>query len=1026
MGQLDVLRFLHFKGADLFRIDANGENGVHWAARQGHKNVIVFLQQHGLSLNSPNKYGDTPLHLASKHGHSLIVEMLIKHSDDINQLNEEGDTALHLAAFRGNLDTARCLINAGAKTDMQNKKGCTALHLAIHKHHTALAIMLLQSGCNIEILDNQGEAAIHIVAREGLLPMAQTLCAFGCKVEVQNKEGFYPLHLAAKNGHTELVRCLCLAGCNVELKNKDGIVAEITALAQGHNEMANILNRLRNIYLKEEFISQLIPSTKTISKIKLKLFGHSGVGKTTFIDSIKCGYFTSWFKRSLGSMSPTHSKNKKGNITNKSIIELNSSGSAETRLSFDTCYDTYSRGIDIQQVNISGIGNVSIWEFSGHEPYYMTYDNFIGNTNCLHIVFFSLKDEYDIQLQQVLYWLAFLQSRIPIQEPLGFCGKSSKPARIVLIATHADLASCSRVTSTGEYLSSEASSILQVARLHFGNVFDIHDSVFVLDAHVVGSPAIKALKTYIAQCKEKLTQGLPKMTGFLEAICAQLPDWRKSRSGCPSLSWKEFTDFIHSEVNPLAGEEHMKELVQQLQIMGEVLYISCETEDVVILEPAWLCSTIIGYLLSQESLEKARVTGIYSADDIQLLYPEADGLKLLQILEALQLCTKCETEDDVEYEFPCFNMMEMLDGIWSPAQYTFYGGVSLMCKEKPLLGCIFPKIQVNLRRMSKANTENDLYQWCQGSKFCCGQIEGLVTVNGTAYEIRVRGTMKSECFYLQEELITLITQVFADVCPGILLERHALSSSQLQDHSKYTFAYPPNLLMNTLIKDGIYGTVTNKVTGERETLLSILFFNEPKVLQSIKHSIPTASDKLLIPRSKTFSSSFQNQSLCSKACQRRGSLPQTSNSLHYSTSNSALHDTFLRKDREKSPDFNIDQNIVTLALDLHASYLPIACIQCLCAVLDPQDSMGRDWCMLGVLLGMVHKMPKIDPGDNPAFSPTACIFHEWMKSEESSIGTLLSKLKELERTDASENFIPVLPLFKIERFNETAFSGLKT
>ncbi|KFM77948.1 Death-associated protein kinase 1, partial [Stegodyphus mimosarum] len=164
--------------------------------------------------------------------------------------------------------------------------------------------MLLQDGCNIDIVDNLGEAPIHIAAREGLLPMAQTLCAFGCKVEIPNKAGQYPLHLAARNGHTELVRCLCLAGCDVELKNKDGITAEITALAQGYNKMADLLNNLRNVHLKEEYISQLIPSTRPIPKIKIKLFGHSGVGKSTFVESIKCGYFTSWFRRSVGSMSP--------------------------------------------------------------------------------------------------------------------------------------------------------------------------------------------------------------------------------------------------------------------------------------------------------------------------------------------------------------------------------------------------------------------------------------------------------------------------------------------------------------------------------------------------------------------------------------------------------------------------------------------------------------------------------------------------------------------------------------------------
>ncbi|GFY70938.1 death-associated protein kinase dapk-1, partial [Trichonephila inaurata madagascariensis] len=255
--------------------------------------------------------------------------------------------------------------------------------------------------------------------------------------------------------------------------------------------------------------------------------------------------------------------------TNQSIIELNSS--SVSKLLFETNFDTYTLGVDVQQLNISGIGDISVWEFSGHRHYYMLYDNFIGNTNCLHLVFFSLNDPYDIQMQQVQFWLSFLQSRIPVQEPLGYCGKSGKAARVALVATHADSSSCHRVAATGEYVSSEATSILRTMQSKFGRIFELHETVFVLDAHVVGSPAMKALKSYVAHNKDKVTQGLPKSTGFLEAVCTQLASsWRKSRSCFPVIPWKEFIDLVHSEVNPLAGEEHMKELIQQLQIMGEV------------------------------------------------------------------------------------------------------------------------------------------------------------------------------------------------------------------------------------------------------------------------------------------------------------------------------------------------------------------------------------------------------------------------------------------------------------------------
>ena len=33
---------------------------------------------------------------------------------------------------------------------------------------------------------------------------------------------------------------------------------------------------------------------------------------------------------------------------------------------------------------------------------------------------------------------------------------------------------------------------------------------------------------------------------------------------------KIVADYMHTAVNPLAGEEHLKEVIQQLQLMGEV------------------------------------------------------------------------------------------------------------------------------------------------------------------------------------------------------------------------------------------------------------------------------------------------------------------------------------------------------------------------------------------------------------------------------------------------------------------------
>ena len=66
-----------------------------------------------------------------------------------------------------------------------------------------------------------------------------------------------------------------------------------------------------------------------------------------------------------------------------------------------------------------GAGDLSVWEFSGYEPYYLVYDHFIGDPNCLHVIVFSLEDSQDCQLRHVLFWLNFIQARIAPMEPIG-------------------------------------------------------------------------------------------------------------------------------------------------------------------------------------------------------------------------------------------------------------------------------------------------------------------------------------------------------------------------------------------------------------------------------------------------------------------------------------------------------------------------------------------------------------------------------------------------------------------------------
>lgn len=68
------------------------------------------------------------------------------------------------------------------------------------------------------------------------------------------------------------------------------------AIAQGHNNIANLLTKMRPDK-RDACVKQLLPGKQPLNRVKMKVFGNSGVGKTTLIESLKTGYFGSFFRK---------------------------------------------------------------------------------------------------------------------------------------------------------------------------------------------------------------------------------------------------------------------------------------------------------------------------------------------------------------------------------------------------------------------------------------------------------------------------------------------------------------------------------------------------------------------------------------------------------------------------------------------------------------------------------------------------------------------------------------------------------
>ena len=150
-------------------------------------------------------------------------------------------------------------------------------------------------------------------------------------------------------------------------------------------------------------------------------------------------------------------------------------------------------------------------------------------------------------------------------------GRGAQLPKIVLIGTHADhVVDCTK-SDDGDYTCERIQSLLTNVKSQYMNDFDFYEKNFLLDARAAWTQSIKNLITCFNTYKDRICQKLKSTTVFLDRCTYHIQQqWRKTYANFPVMPWSRFLDSVRQEVNPLASDEHMRELIQQLQLMGEV------------------------------------------------------------------------------------------------------------------------------------------------------------------------------------------------------------------------------------------------------------------------------------------------------------------------------------------------------------------------------------------------------------------------------------------------------------------------
>ena len=119
-GNIEAVKQHLDAGADVNVKDDNwGATPLHFAARNGHKDVAELLVVKGAAMNAKDDDGRTPLHMVADIGHNGIAELLIAKGADVNAKDKKDFTPLDGA--KNKPETADLLRKHGGKTGEELK-----------------------------------------------------------------------------------------------------------------------------------------------------------------------------------------------------------------------------------------------------------------------------------------------------------------------------------------------------------------------------------------------------------------------------------------------------------------------------------------------------------------------------------------------------------------------------------------------------------------------------------------------------------------------------------------------------------------------------------------------------------------------------------------------------------------------------------------------------------------------------------------------------------------------------------------
>lgn len=222
-GDVERIKFLIKKGADINARDAQGYAPIQTAARNRRPDLVAALADLGADLDAPDSDGMTPLIHAAMRNHVPTVKMLLSRGADIERANGKGYPPLALSIAENKFEVAKALMEAGAVIDKPSgPEGLTPLMVAVSQV-------------------SPGEGGMFLPGSTRPIDVARELIKRGANVNAQTQHGVTPLMIAAARNVTPMIGLLVQANADAALKSNEGKTALQIAEQNGSEQAAKAL-----------------------------------------------------------------------------------------------------------------------------------------------------------------------------------------------------------------------------------------------------------------------------------------------------------------------------------------------------------------------------------------------------------------------------------------------------------------------------------------------------------------------------------------------------------------------------------------------------------------------------------------------------------------------------------------------------------------------------------------------------------------------------------------------------------------